>query len=94
MALARAAFTGEEHVLASFDEAQGGEALDKRAVELGLEGPVEALQGLSHAQSAAEDAPLDASFALFPRRFPQHALKQLQVGRFLRLRPTEVGFEL
>ncbi|SRR6266545_6805567 len=48
--LADTGLTAQEHVLATADEVEGGEALDERAVDLARMGPVESVERLERAE--------------------------------------------
>ena len=64
VALAGAALAGDDQVIVAADEGEAAELDEGGLVEVGLEVPVEALQGLALAQAAGREAALDAAFEL------------------------------
>lgn len=94
VALAGARPAGDEEVVALVEEGEGGEALDEGAVELGLEDPVEVLEGLADPQAAGVDATLDAALADLLGGLAEDALEEDEgVGR-LGVGPGEVTLDL
>ena len=94
MALASTALAGDQEILALVDEAERGQALDDGTIEILLEGPVEGFEGLSHAQAAGVDAPLDATLPQVLGTVAKHPLEQHEGGRVVLMRPGEVGIEM
>ena len=61
VALAGPALAGDQQIFAVVEEAERGEVLDEGAVEAGLEGPLEGLEGLADPQTAGVDPALDTA---------------------------------
>ena len=62
VALACAALSGDDEIVAATDEVEAGELEDQRLVESRLEGPVESLERLALDETAVKDAGLDTFF--------------------------------
>jgi len=83
VALAGAALARKEKVLVLIDEAQTGEGLDGSAIEIGLKGPIEGFEGLSHLEPAGIDPTFDAALALLAGGLAEDALDEDERRRLL-----------
>ena len=94
VALAGAALAGDDEVVLPADEVEARELEDEGLVELGLEGPVERLEGLLLLQAARVDASRDALLELVRGLDPQDVLEERRRSGPLARRPRERLVEL